>query len=42
MYLEGPHKKFDLVIDNASVKKLHGKCDDDLIRNGNFRSDAKF
>ena len=42
MYLEGPHKKFDLVIDNASVKKLHGKCDDDLIRNGNFGSDAKF
>ena len=42
MYLEGVDKKFDMIIDNASVRKLPGKCDEDLIRNGYFESDDKF
>ena len=42
MFLEGAHQKFDMIIDNASMRKLPGKCDEDLIRNGYFDSDDKF
>jgi len=42
MYLEIAHKDYDMIIDNVSVNKLPGICDDNLVRNGNFDDGSKY
>ena len=36
MYVELADPVYDLILDNVSVKKLQGKCNDNLVHNGNF------
>ena len=42
MYVTMAPRKYDIIIDNFSVKKLPGICGGDLIRNGNFDSNGKY
>ncbi len=42
MFLTNVDKKFDILIDNVSVKKMDLVCGADLIRNGNFEENGKF
>ena len=42
MKVDMPPRKYDMIIDNFSVKKLPGICKEDLIHNGNFDSNGKY
>ena len=44
LYLEFAYadKKFDIVVDNLSMKKLHLICTDNWIRNSNFEEGGKY
>lgn len=42
MYLENTHKSRDMIVDNVSVKKLVGKCNEELVRNGSFELDSMY
>ncbi len=41
-YLEYLPNHVDIIIDNASVKRIPGICGTDLLRNGDFESNGKF
>ena len=42
MYVANAPTKYDMIIDDFSVKKLPGICGGDLVRNGNFESNGKY
>ena len=42
MYISSVDDKFDIFIDNVSVRNLPVVCGEDLVRNGNFNEGGKF
>ena len=42
MVLEKANELFDMIVDDVSVKQLTGKCNEELVRNGNFDTNSRY
>lgn len=42
MVMEQTYKERDMIVDNVSVKNLAGKCNEELVRNGDFEANSRY